>query len=75
MTKKTTNLVQDLRKLSPAEIDKKLTELRAERLTLRSQLAIAKLKNYAKFNQLRKEIARLETIKHEKMILSLTNNE
>jgi large subunit ribosomal protein L29 len=55
-----------LRELSSEEIDKKLIEAKQNLFNLRFQLAIGKLENVAKVKEIKKEIARILTVKYEK---------
>ncbi|MCK4377294.1 MAG: 50S ribosomal protein L29 [Actinomycetia bacterium] len=55
-----------LRELSSEEIDKKLVEAKQNLFNLRFQLAIGKLENVAKVKEIKKEIARILTVKYEK---------
>jgi len=56
----------DIRKLSPAELEEKLKELKAELFNLRFQHAINQLDNPHKIKEVKKDIARVMTILHEK---------
>lgn len=55
-----------LRELSSEELDKKLVEAKQNLFNLRFQLAIGKLENVAKVKEIKKEIARILTVKYEK---------
>ncbi len=55
-----------LRELSYEELDKKLVKAKQNLFNLRFQLAIGKLENVAKVKEIRKEIARILTVKYEK---------
>ena len=54
--------VSDLRKLSSSDLRKKEQEIREELFKLRFQHGIRKLENPARLKQLRKDIARVQTI-------------
>jgi len=54
--------VSELRKLSSAELRKKEQEMREELFKLRFQHGIRKLENPARLKQLRKDVARVQTI-------------
>lgn len=58
----------ELRDLSDDELATRLTEARQELFNLRFQHVTGQLDNYARLGQLRKEIARLETILRENEI-------
>lgn len=55
----------DLRKLSPAELNKKVQDLREDYFKLKFQNGIRRMENTARLGQLRKEIARAQTIINE----------
>lgn len=55
-----------LRELSSEELDKKLVEAKQNLFNIRFQLAIGKLENVAKVKEIKKEIARILTVKYEK---------
>lgn len=52
----------DLRKMSEPELRKELVELRREQFNLRMQRATGQLGTPARFRELRKDIARIETV-------------
>ena len=52
----------ELRKLSGEELLKKDKELREERFKLRFQHGVRRLENPARLRQLRKDIARVQTV-------------
>lgn len=56
----------ELRKMSGEELDRELVELRREQFNLRMQRATGQLGTPARFGELRKDIARIETVKTEK---------
>jgi large subunit ribosomal protein L29 len=58
--------IKEMRQLSSGELSEKRKELMKELLDLRFQRASGKLENSAKIGQVRKEIARLNTIEREK---------
>jgi large subunit ribosomal protein L29 len=67
MKEEASNLkASQLRELSPEELDKKLVEAKQDLFNLRFQLAIGKLENVAKVKEIKKEIARILTVKYEK---------
>ena len=57
---------KEIRELSAEEMNKKLRDLRDELLNLNIRKATGQVENPARFNQLRKDIARIETIKSQK---------
>lgn len=56
----------DIRKMSAAELESKLKELKGDLFNLRFQHAINQLDNPHKIADVKKEIARVMTILHEK---------
>ena len=56
----------EVRKLSVEDLEKKLTDLKKELFNLRFQHAINQLDNPHKINDVKKDIARVMTILHEK---------
>lgn len=67
MKEEASNLkASQLRELSSEELDKKLVEAKQNLFNLRFQLAIGKLENVAKVKEMKKEIARILTVKYEK---------
>ena len=59
---------EDLRKFTAAELTKKLAEAKEEAFNLRFQLATNQLDNTAQVNDVRREIARINTIIREQEI-------
>jgi len=57
---------KDLRDLSDEELEKKLSEAKEELFNLRFQLSTGQLDNPLKIRQVRKDIARIETIRRER---------
>lgn len=57
-----------LRELNDAELLQRLEEARAELFNLRFQLATGQLDNHARIGQVRREIARLLTIRRQREI-------
>jgi len=67
MKEEASNLkASQLRELSYEELDKKLVKAKQNLFNLRFQLAIGKLENVAKVKEIKKEIARILTVKYEK---------
>jgi large subunit ribosomal protein L29 len=58
----------DLRDLSYAQLEEKLTEAKEELFNLRFQMATNQLDNTARFAQVRREIARVATVMREQEI-------
>ena len=59
---------EDLRKFTARELSKKLDEAKEEAFNLRFQLATNQLDNTARLTQVRREIARLQTVMREQEI-------
>ena len=57
---------KELRELSPVELDRKLHEQRDELVGLHLKKSSGQVENPARFRQLRREIARLETLKTQR---------
>ena len=57
---------EELRKLSPEELNKKLNELKEELVRLRFQLQINQLDNPNKIPETKRNIARVLTVMNEK---------
>ena len=56
---------QEIRELTPAELESKLKDLKAELFNLRFQLAINQLDNPMRISAVKKDIARLKTIQRQ----------
>lgn len=56
---------QDLRKMSPADLKKKVQDLREDYFRLKFQNGIRRMENPARLAQIRKDIARVQTIMNE----------
>jgi large subunit ribosomal protein L29 len=61
--------IEEMRSLSVGEIDKKIGEAHQELFNLRIRLTTRQLVNHRELPKVRKEIARLETIKREKELI------
>ena len=59
-------MAKDLHDLSDEELEKKLNEAKEELFNLRFQLSTAQLDNPLKIRKVRKDIARIETIRRER---------
>ena len=57
---------KEIRQMSEKELNKQLTELKAELFNLRFQLATGQLDNPLRINTVRKDIARVKTIVRER---------
>jgi len=57
---------KELREMTAAELNSVMHDLKEELFTLRFEKSKGKVNNPARFRQLRKEIARLETVFNEK---------
>jgi len=57
---------KDIRELSDEELGQKLSEAKAELFNLRFQLATGQLDNPMKIGEVRRNIARIKTIKRER---------
>ena len=57
---------KELRKMTPEQLEKKLQELKRELFNLRFQHAINQLENPHKIEEVKRDIARVMTILHEK---------
>ena len=53
---------QDIRKLSKAQIEKKIAELKEELFNLKFQAALGNLEKPARMNEIKRTIARMKTI-------------
>lgn len=56
---------RELRELLPEELEQKLEELREELWRLKLRAAVGSLENPARVKSLRRDIARVETVKRE----------
>ena len=63
---KATKFNEELKKMSEKELNEKLNELKKELFNLRFQHAINQLDNPHKIDDVKKDIARVMTILHEK---------
>lgn len=57
---------KEIRELSVEEIGKKLRDMREELLNLNMRKGVAQVENTARIRQLRRDIARFETIRKQK---------
>ncbi|MCV2231613.1 50S ribosomal protein L29 [Paracholeplasma manati] len=56
----------EIRKISTADLNKRINELKIELFNLRFQLAVGQLENTARIRQVRKLIAQMKTIISER---------
>ena len=63
---KVTKFKEELKNLHAQQLQEKLEELRRELFSLRLSTQTAHVKNYARFKQLRKDIARVMTFMKQK---------
>lgn len=66
---KQTNTLMEYRKLDLKGIEKAIGEARLKLQDLRNQLTIGKLKSYSDISKVRQSIAKMETVRNEKIIL------
>lgn len=64
----------DLRAKSEAELSKELLDLRKAQLSLRVQLATQQNNNTSQIGRLRKDVARVKTVQHERAAKNETRN-
>lgn len=60
--------IQELRTVSPQELNDKLTNLKSELFNLRFQLATGQLENPMRIREVKKSIAQIKTILREEEI-------
>ena len=60
----------DFRELTGDELAKREKYLREELFNIRIQVSTQQISNYARIKQLRRDIARLETVKRERKVKS-----
>lgn len=58
--------ISEIRELSPEELGKRLLDLKQETINLRLQAVTGQLENPARLRQVRREIARIQTIVSER---------
>ena len=58
--------VEDIRAMSPDQMDDEVLKLKKERFNLRFQRATGQLENTARVRQVRRDIARLKTVVRQK---------
>lgn len=60
--------VNDIRNLSAADLDTKVSELKEELFNLRFQLATGQLENPMRIREVKKTIARIKTVQREEAV-------
>ncbi len=60
--------IKEIRELSPAELDENLASLRQKLFDLRRQKAVGQLEHGEEVRSVRKQIAKLETVKRERQL-------
>ena len=58
--------VEDIRRMSPDEMDAEVLKLKKERFNLRFQRATGQLENTSRIREARRDIARVKTIARQK---------
>jgi large subunit ribosomal protein L29 len=58
----------EVRKMTPEQLESKLADLKKDLFTLRMQHATNQLDNPIRISQVKKDIARVKTIIHEKQL-------
>ena len=59
---------EDIRQMTDDELSKKEKDLKEELFNIRIQVSTKQITNYARIKQLKKDVARLETVKREKRV-------
>ena len=65
---------EEIRDWDEVEIEARLKELREEKFKLRFQLSMMELEDPNLFRQVRRDIARLETVKKERELVAIESN-
>ena len=65
---------EEIRDWDEVEIEARLKELREEKFKLRFQLSMMELENPNLFQQVRRDIARLETVKKERELVAIESD-
>jgi len=66
---------EEIRDWDEVEIEARLKELREEQFKLRFQLSMMELENPHLYRQVRRDIARLETVKKERELTATESNQ
>ncbi|MGI9553905.1 MAG: 50S ribosomal protein L29 [Thermodesulfobacteriota bacterium] len=61
-------IANDFRELTDDELAKREKDLKEELFNIRIQVSTQQINNYARIKQIRRDIARLETVKQEKKV-------
>lgn len=64
---------KEVRTITDAELDKQIADAHQELFNLRFQSATGQLKNYSRINEVKRNIARIETIKKERQLAAAYN--
>ena len=67
-------LSKEHKELPPIELDRKLVEMRDELVGLRLKQSTGQVENPSRFPQLRREIARMETLKRQRELAAAKKN-
>ena len=59
---------ENIRQMTDDELSKKEKDLKEELFNIKIQVSTKQITNYARIKQLKKDIARLETVKKEKRV-------
>ena len=70
-----TKLAKELRELNDTELEHRLGEAKEELFSLRFQLATGQLDNLSRIPQVRRNVARIETLLREREIAAAEANE
>jgi len=62
--------MQEIRALNDVELAKRLSDLREEMFNLRFQYATRQLTNHARMREVRRDVARVETLLRERELLA-----
>lgn len=60
--------VKELKELTMEELDQQLTEIRKEQFNLKLQQVSGQLENPARIKELRRTVARIQTIQNQKKV-------
>ena len=63
-----TRFLEDVRALDDEGVAERLADLQGELIRLRFQLAIRQLENHRRIRDVRKQIAQIKTIQHERLL-------
>lgn len=63
-----TKFLEEVRALDDEAVAERLSDLQGELIRLRFQLAIRQLENHRRIRDVRKQIAQIKTIQHERLL-------